>query len=98
VINLFCGLFNFSWVFGLGFRIYGYRYLEVLPGRCGGRVTIRGTRITVDDILESLANGWSVDEICVEFNISREAVLEALKYASELLRKTEVLVIEGNGF
>ena len=69
----------------------GYKWLEVVPGRRGGRPTVKGTRITVDDILEALANGWSVKEVTENYRIPIEAVYEALKYASETLRKVEII-------
>lgn len=72
----------------------GYRWLEVTPGRRSGRPTIKGTRITVDDILEALANGWSVKETAENYRIPIEAVYEALKYASETLRKVEIIATE----
>jgi len=34
--------------------VSGYRYLEIVPGRRGGRPAIKGARVTVDDILEAL--------------------------------------------
>jgi len=58
----------------------------VVPGRRGGRPTVKGTRITVDDIVEALANGWSVEEIVENYRIPVEAIYEALRYASEALR------------
>ena len=72
----------------------GYRWLEVIPGRRGGRPTVKGTRITVDDILEALANGWSIKEVAENYRIPIEAVYEALKYASETLRKVEIIATE----
>ncbi|MCD6348772.1 MAG: DUF433 domain-containing protein [Candidatus Korarchaeota archaeon] len=72
----------------------GYEWLEVVPGRRGGRPTVKGTRVSVDDILEALANGWSVDEVAENYRIPVEAVREALKYALERLRKIEVVTIE----
>ncbi|MEM1611217.1 MAG: DUF433 domain-containing protein [Sulfolobales archaeon] len=39
----------------------GYKWLEVVSDRRGGRLTIKGTRVAVDDILEALANGWRVE-------------------------------------
>jgi len=72
----------------------GYRWLEVIPGRRSGRPTVKGTRITVDDILEALANGWSVKEVAENYRIPIEAVYEALKYASETLRKVEIIATE----
>ena len=72
----------------------GYRWLEVIPGRRSGRPTIKGTRITVDDILEALANGWSVKEVAENYRIPIEAVYETLKYVSETLRKVEIIATE----
>jgi len=72
----------------------GYRWLEVVPGRRGGRPTVRGTRVTVDDILEALTSGWSVEEIAENYRIPVEAVYEALRYALEILRKIEAIAVE----
>jgi len=65
----------------------GYNYLEVIPGRRGGRPTIKGTRITVDDVIEALASGWSVDEVAENYKISKEAVFEAIRFALDALKK-----------
>ncbi len=44
---------------------------------------IKGTRISVSLILEWLANGSSIQEICYEFpQLSKEAVKEAILYAA----------------
>ena len=69
----------------------GYRWLEVVPGRRGGRPTVRGTRVTVDDILEMLAAGWTPREVAEELDIPLEAVYEALRYASETVKRVRVL-------
>ncbi|OYT55414.1 MAG: antitoxin [Desulfurococcales archaeon ex4484_217_2] len=58
----------------------------------GGKAVVRGTRISVDFILELLANGWSVDDIVREYPaLSREDVLAALKYAAKVLRNEVVI-------
>ncbi len=72
----------------------GYKWLEAVPGRRGGRPTVRGTRVTVDDILEALSNGWSVEEVAENYRIPVEAVYEALRYALEVLKKVEVIAVE----
>ena len=75
----------------------GYKRLEVIPGRRSDRPTVRGTGITVDDILEDLAAGWSADKIAENYGISREAVLEAIRYALNVLRRVEVVAAEATG-
>jgi len=74
----------------------GYNYLEVVPGRRGGRPTVKGTRVTVDDILDMLAAGWKPEEIAEELEIPLEAVYEALRYAAEIARRVTV-VAEATG-
>jgi len=69
----------------------GYKWLEIVPGRRGGRPTVKGTRITVDDILEMLAAGWKPEEVAEEFEIPLEAVYEALKFASRALKRVIVV-------
>ena len=73
-----------------------YQWLEVVPGRRGGRPTIRGTRVAVDDVLEALASGWSPEEVAENYQIPLEAVREALRYALETLRKLEVIAVENH--
>ncbi|MEB3861651.1 MAG: DUF433 domain-containing protein [Desulfurococcales archaeon] len=62
-----------------------------MPGRRGGRPTIRGTRITVDDTLDMLATGWKPEEVAEEFDIPLEAVYEALRFASKTLKRVRVI-------
>ncbi len=69
----------------------GYRWLEVVPGRRGGRPTVKGTRVTVDDILELLAAGWSPREVAEDLDIPEEAVYEVLRFASEAVRRVIVI-------
>lgn len=71
--------------------IPGYKWLEIVPGRRSGRPTIKGTRITVDDILEMLAAGWKPEEVAEEIEIPLEAVYEGLRFASKVLRKVTVI-------
>ena len=55
----------------------------------GGKPIIRGTRISVEFILELLGNNWSHEKIIENYpQLENEDVLAALSYASHLL-KTE---------
>jgi len=79
-----------AWGFGV-VDLPGYKWLEIVPGRRGGRPTVKGTRVTVDDILEMLAAGWKPEEVAEELEIPLEAVYEALKFASEVLKRVVVI-------
>ena len=93
---MFLYLCLIGWVGVLLVPLPGYKYLEVVPGRRGGRPTVRGTRVTVDDILEMLAAGWGPEEVAEELEIPLEAVYEALRFASRALRRV-TLVVEAPG-
>lgn len=69
----------------------GYKWLEVVSGRRGGRSTVKGTRITVDDILEMLVVGWKPEEVAEELEIPLEAVYEALRFASRAVKRVVVV-------
>ncbi len=69
----------------------GYKWLEVVLGKRSGRPTVRGTRITVDDILDMLAADWKPEEVAEEFDIPLEAVYEALRFASKTLKRVRVV-------
>ncbi len=57
-----------------------------------GKPIVRGTRITVGDVLSYLAAGMSEDEILADFpSLAREDIRACLAYAAErerLLRST----------
>ncbi|RLE64614.1 MAG: DUF433 domain-containing protein [Thermoprotei archaeon] len=57
-----------------------------------GKPVIRGTRITVDMILELLAAGMKPEEIAEDYNISLEDIRAALLYAAKILGREEVIV------
>ena len=63
-----------------------YRWIVADPQLLGGKLAIRGTRLSVSLILECLASGMSLDEIDEAFDhaFPREALPEVLKVASEL--------------
>lgn len=65
--------------------------IEVDPNICGGKPVIKGTRITVEFILELLANGWSYEEILENYpQLKREDILEAIRYAVEVLKEERI--------
>ena len=63
-----------------------YQWIVADPDLLGGKLAIRGTRLSVSLILECLANGMTLDDINEAFNIAfpSEALSEVLQVASEL--------------
>ena len=60
--------------------------ITVSPDICNGKPVVRGTRITVQTVLEFLAAGDSVDEVLEEYpTLKREDVQACLDYASRLM-------------
>ena len=55
-----------------------------------GKPVIKGTRVSIDVILGSLAGGMSVDEVAEEYEITRDDVLAAIKYAAKLISTEEI--------
>ena len=57
------------------------------PKILGGKPIIRGTRISVEFILRLIENGWSIEEICREYELREEQVIAAIKYARKIIEK-----------
>jgi len=56
-----------------------------------GKPIIKGTRISVEFILELLANGWSYEEILKNYpQLTKEDILAAIEYSLELVRNEKV--------
>ena len=52
-----------------------------------GKPIVDGTRITVEHILEELSHGLIFEELLVEYpTLTKEGILAALEYATEVLR------------
>jgi len=63
-----------------------YRWIVADPELLGGKLAIRGTRLSVSFILSCLAEGMSVEEIEDTYGrFPHEAIPEIMKAASELL-------------
>jgi uncharacterized protein (DUF433 family) len=61
-----------------------------------GKPTIRGLRITVEQILEAFAGGISIEELLEDYpELEREDLQAALLYASEVIAKEKVYAIQG---
>jgi uncharacterized protein (DUF433 family) len=57
-----------------------------------GKPIIKGTRITVEHILNCLADGMSIEEILEEYpHIERDDVLSAIAYSADVISKEEII-------
>ena len=62
--------------------------ISVIPTVRGGKPCVKGTRITVYDILEYLAGGMSEDEILSDFpDLTREDIRASLAFAATRERR-----------
>lgn len=57
------------------------------PEILAGKPVIKGTRLSVDFILELIANGWGYDEILKNYpKLEKEDILAAVRYSVEILK------------
>lgn len=71
--------------------------IEVNPGIMLGKPVIKGTRITVELIIEALAAGRSIEDLLTSYpSLTKEAVLAALQFAVDNPRSKYVYPIGFN--
>jgi uncharacterized protein (DUF433 family) len=59
--------------------------ITIDPNVCHGKPCIRGLRYPVENVLEWLAGGMTVDEILADYaDLNREDILAVLSYATRL--------------
>jgi uncharacterized protein (DUF433 family) len=67
------------------------------PEVCGGQICARGTRVLVTNILDSLAEGATRDEILRSYpSLKPEHIDAALVYAAELAREESLLPLRSS--
>ena len=60
-----------------------------------GKPIVKGTRISVDVILQAIASGMTIDEILKGYpSLTREGVLAALEFAAFQMAGEEVRILE----
>ncbi len=63
-----------------------YKWVVRDPDLLGGKLAVRGTRLSVSFVLACLAEGMSTEEIAETYGpFPKEAIPEIMKVASELL-------------
>jgi uncharacterized protein (DUF433 family) len=69
--------------------------IVVDPKVLTGKPVIRGTRISVELVVDLLAAGWSHAQILTSYpHLAEEDVRACLSYASELLREEQVFPLK----
>jgi uncharacterized protein (DUF433 family) len=65
--------------------------ITIEPGKRSGKPSIRGMRITVQDVLEYLAGGMSEEEILGDFpELTREDIRACLAFAANRERQLAI--------
>jgi uncharacterized protein (DUF433 family) len=68
------------------------------PGILVGKPVIKGTRLSVEFIIDLLSQGWSEQEILRNYpGITREDIRACLSYASETLKTEKVYAFPFGG-
>lgn len=70
-----------DWGYYLNMKNYD-DYMERKPGVCGGALVVKGTRVRVKVVLDSLAEGHSTEEIVASYpTLSLDSVRAIVAYA-----------------
>lgn len=68
--------------------------IVVDPDILVGKPTVKGTRISVELLLDRLSDGWSMEDILASYPaLSREDVLAALSFTAELFKEETFVAI-----
>lgn len=71
--------------------------ITVHPDVMVGKPTIRGMRITVEQILKAMANGVPTDQLLDEYpELEKEDIRAVLLYASQLVDEERVYAVSSN--
>ncbi len=69
--------------------------ITVDPNVLVGKPIIRGTRISVELLMDRLADGWSMDQILASYpRVAREDVLAAITFVTEVFREEDYIAIQ----
>jgi len=58
-----------------------------------GKPVIKGTRVPVDLIVGKIAGGMTIEEVAKEYDLKREDILAALRYAAEIVKKENLIYV-----
>jgi uncharacterized protein (DUF433 family) len=65
--------------------------ITVNPEILAGKPIIKGTRISVEHILDLLANGWTTKAILENYpQLKKQDITAVLKYATQIMKEEKV--------
>lgn len=68
------------------------KIITIDPGKRSGKACIRGTRITVYDVLDYLAAGMTQEQILADFpDLTETDIRACLAYAADAERRVEIV-------
>jgi uncharacterized protein (DUF433 family) len=72
--------------------------IEIIPEVLHGKPHIAGTRVPIDIILGLLGDGLSPEEIIKQHypHITKDAILECIKYARQIVKDEEIYLLPVN--
>ncbi len=59
----------------------------------GGKPIIRDTRVPVDLVIDKLSLGMTYNELMNEYDLTEKQILDALKYAANIISNEEIRVV-----
>jgi uncharacterized protein (DUF433 family) len=70
--------------------------ITIDPNVLVGKPIIKGTRISVEFVVDLLGRGWTVEQILEEYDhLTREDIQACLAYAGEILKSERVYLLPG---
>ncbi len=68
--------------------------IELNPKVMVGKPVIKGTRLTIDFLLELLAHGWTHEKVLKNYpQLKNEDISAALEYSAEVLKRELVYTL-----
>jgi uncharacterized protein (DUF433 family) len=78
-------------------RAYIMDRITIHPDVMVGKPTIRGLRITVEQLLKAMANGITADQLLEDYpELEKEDIRAALLYASQLVDEERIFAVGSN--
>jgi len=67
--------------------------IAVNPKVLSGKPVVKGTRISVEFILNLLASGWTYNQITKDYRIKKGDILAALDFAGQTLKDVQSVTL-----